>query len=109
MWIFVPSTLDHKSLTFDYCATARLLVYFSPMSDPRSAGIDAMMQSWDSLQAYALPPLQSSASYAVEGQGVQGSGAHLSGFVLASASLVSGPSGASGGCSGVPPTVEGST
>ena len=50
-----------------------------------------------------------SASCAVEGQAVQVSGAHTGGSVLASAPLVSGPSGTSGGCSGVPPTVEGST
>ena len=34
----------------------RLPVYFSPMEDPQSAGTDAMMQSWDGLQAYAFPP-----------------------------------------------------
>ena len=35
---------------------ARLLVYFAPMADPQSAGTDVMMQSWDSMQAYAFPP-----------------------------------------------------
>ena len=34
----------------------RLPVYFSPMYDPQSAGTDAMLQSWDGLQAYAFPP-----------------------------------------------------
>ena len=34
----------------------RLQVYFSPMADPQAAGIDAMLQSWDHLQAYAFPP-----------------------------------------------------
>ena len=34
----------------------RLPVYFSPMIDPQSAGTDAMLQSWDGLQAYAFPP-----------------------------------------------------
>ena len=53
-----------------------------------------------------LPSVRPSASCAVEGQAIHGSGAHVSGFVLASAPLVS---GASGGCSSVPPTVEGST
>ena len=57
----------------------------------------------------SLPTLRPSASCAVEGQVVQGSGAHGGGSVLASAPLVSGPSGASGGCSGFPPTAEGST
>ena len=32
-----------------------IIVYFSLMSDPQSAGTDAMMQSWDGLQAYAFP------------------------------------------------------
>ena len=32
-----------------------LPLYFSPMSDLQSAGTDAMMQSWDGLQAYAFP------------------------------------------------------
>ena len=56
-----------------------------------------------------LPSFQPPASCAVEGQAVQGSGAHSSGSVLASAPLVSGPSGASGGCPSVPSTAEGST
>ena len=44
----------------DLFATAlnhRLPVYFSPMVDPQSAGMDAILQSWDGLQAYAFPPL----------------------------------------------------
>ena len=45
--------------TIDLFATAlihRLPVYFSPMVDPQSAGTDAMLQSWNGLQAYAFPP-----------------------------------------------------
>ena len=53
-----------------------------------------------------LPSFQLAASCAVEGSAIQGSGARPCGSVLASAPLVSGPSG---GCSGVPPTAEGST
>ena len=44
--------------TIDLFATALnhwLPIYFSPMVDPQSAGTDAMMQSWDRLQAYAFP------------------------------------------------------
>ena len=37
--------------------TARLPVYFSPASDPRAVGTDALLQSWDDLQAYASPPI----------------------------------------------------
>ena len=56
-----------------------------------------------------LPSFRPTASCAVEGQAVQGSGAHSCGSVLASAPLVSQPSGASGGCPSVPSMAEGST
>ena len=56
-----------------------------------------------------LPTFRPSASCAVEGSAIQGSGAHSCGSVLASAPLVSRPSGASGGCPSVPSTAEGST
>ena len=67
---------------------------------------DAVM-GWPS--GLCLPSVRPSGSCAVEGQAIQGSGAHVSGSVLASAPLVSGPSGAFGGCSSVPSTAEGST
>ena len=56
-----------------------------------------------------LPSLRPTASCAVEGSTIQGSGAHPCGSVLAVTPLVSGPSGASGGCPSVPSTAEGST
>ena len=56
-----------------------------------------------------LPSLQPTASRASEGQEIQGSGAHPCGSVFTLAPLVSGPSGASGGCPSVPSTAEGST
>ena len=34
----------------------QLLIYFSPVLDPMSAGTDAMLQSWDGMEAYAFPP-----------------------------------------------------
>ena len=34
----------------------RCSVYFAPVSDPMAVGTVAMLQSWDSLQAYAFPP-----------------------------------------------------
>ena len=37
--------------------TARLPVYFSPASDSRAVGTDALLQPWDDLQAYAFPPI----------------------------------------------------
>ena len=67
---------------------------------------DAALRRFSGL---CLPSFRPAASCAVEGLAVQGPGAHSCGSVLASTPLVSGPSGASGGCFGVPPTAEGST
>ena len=57
----VVDQLVHKwPAVIDLFATslmARLPVYFSPASDPRAAGTDALLQSWDDLQAYAFPPI----------------------------------------------------
>ena len=47
-----PATIDLFATSLNH----RLPVYFSLMVDPQSAGTDAMMQSWDNLQAYAFPP-----------------------------------------------------
>ena len=47
-----PATID----LFATSMNARLPVYFTPMADPQSASTDAMMQSWDDLQVYDLPP-----------------------------------------------------
>ena len=41
---------------FATSANHRCSIYFSPYRDPQSAGIDAFLQSWDGLQAYAFPP-----------------------------------------------------
>ena len=46
-------------VTIDLFATSlnnRLQVYFSPVVDPQVASVDAMLQRWDHLQAYAFPP-----------------------------------------------------
>ena len=48
-----PAMID----LFATSLTARLPVYFSPASDPRAAGTDALFQPWDYLQAYAFPPI----------------------------------------------------
>ena len=48
-----PAVID----LFATSLTARLPVYFSPASDPRAAGTDALFQPWDDLQAYAFPPI----------------------------------------------------
>ena len=47
-----PAVID----LFATSLTARFPVYFSPASDPRAAGTDALLQPWDDLQAYAFPP-----------------------------------------------------
>ena len=48
-----PAVID----LFATSLTARLPVYFSPASDPRAGGTDALLQPWDDLQAYASPPI----------------------------------------------------
>ena len=48
-----PAVID----LFATSLTARLPVYFSPASDPRAAGTDALLQPWDNLQAYAFPSI----------------------------------------------------
>ena len=57
----VVDHLVHKWLAvidlFATSLTARLPVYFSPASDSRAAGTDALLQPWDNLQAYAFPPI----------------------------------------------------
>ena len=47
-----PATIDLFATFLNH----RLPVYFSPMVDPQSAGTDALLQSWDGLQAFASPP-----------------------------------------------------
>ena len=47
-----PANIDLFVMSLNH----RFPVYFSPMIDQQSAGTDAMLQSWDSLQAYAFPP-----------------------------------------------------
>ena len=42
---------------FASSANHRCSIYFSPFRDPRSAGTDAFLQSWDGLQAYAFHPV----------------------------------------------------
>ena len=48
-----PAVID----LFATSLTARLPMYFSPASDSRAAGTDALLQPWDNLQAYAFPPI----------------------------------------------------
>ena len=47
-----PVTIDLFASSLGH----RCSVYFAPVLDPMAAGTDTMLQSWDSLQAYAFPP-----------------------------------------------------
>ena len=47
-----PATVDLFATSLNY----RLPTYFAPLHDPMASGVDALLQSWDHLQAYAFPP-----------------------------------------------------
>ena len=48
-----PAIID----LFATSLTARLPVFFAPAWGPNAAGVDAFLQPWDNLQAYAFPPI----------------------------------------------------
>ena len=48
-----PAIID----LFATSLTARLPVFFVPAWEPKAAGVDAFLQPWDNLQAYAFPPV----------------------------------------------------
>ena len=48
-----PAIID----LFATSLTARLPVFFAPAWEPKAAGVDAFLQPWDNLQAYAFPPI----------------------------------------------------
>ena len=48
-----PAIID----LFGTSLTARLPVFFAPAWEPKAAGVDAFLQPWDNLQAYAFPPI----------------------------------------------------
>ena len=48
-----PAIID----LFAILLTARLPVFFAPAWEPKAAGVDAFLQPWDNLQAYAFPPI----------------------------------------------------
>ena len=50
-------TVAGSNSFFATSATHRGSIYFSPFRDLRSAGTDAFLQFWDSLQAYAFHPV----------------------------------------------------
>ena len=97
-----PATINLFATSF----SARFPVYFSPVADPQSAGTDAMMQPWDGLQAYAFPPFSLLNRVLLKVR--QSRGLELT-LVAPFWPLVSGPSGASGGCPSVTSSAEGSS
>ena len=48
-----PAIID----LFATSLTARLPVFFAPAWEPMATGVDAFLQPWDNLQAYAFPPI----------------------------------------------------
>ena len=48
-----PAIID----LFATSLTARLPVFFAPAWEPKAAEVDAFLQLWDNLQAYAFPPI----------------------------------------------------
>ena len=42
---------------FPASLTARLPVFFAPAWEPKATGVDAFLQPWDNLQAYAFPSI----------------------------------------------------
>ena len=48
-----PAIID----LFTTSLTARLPVFFASAWEPKAAGVDAFLQPWDNLQAYAFPPI----------------------------------------------------
>ena len=48
-----PAVID----LFATSLTARLPDYYSPASESRAAGTDALLQPWDNLHDYAFPPI----------------------------------------------------
>ena len=48
-----PAIID----LFATSLTARLPVFFAPAWELKAAGVDAFLQPWDNLQAYAFPPI----------------------------------------------------
>ena len=48
-----PAIID----LFATSLTARLPVFFAPATEPKATAVDAFLQPWDNLQAYAFPPI----------------------------------------------------
>ena len=84
-----PAVID----LFATSLTARLPVYFSPASDLRAAGTDALLQPWDDLQAYAFPPIAIIRRVLLKTEVFEELRVDSHRSVLASEGLIPGPSG----------------
>ena len=87
---------------FATSANHRCSIYFSPFRDPRSAGTDAFLQSWDGLQAYAFPPVAVIPRVLAKLRASKGTELTLVTPHWAPAPLVLGPDPAFAGSSSVP-------
>ena len=102
-----PVACDHRLVRDGSQPPSSCLLFPDGRSSVGGHGCDDAAVGWSSgLRLSSLP--HSPASHR-EGPAVSGAGTHIGGSLLASAPVVSGSSGASGGCSGVPSTLEGST
>ena len=87
---------------FATSANHRYSISFSPFRDPRSAGTDAFLQSWDGLQGLRVPSCGGHSAYSREAPSLQGDGTHSRDSPLGPAPLVLDPGPAFTGSSSVP-------
>ena len=95
-------TVAGSNSFFATSATHRGSIYFSPFRDPRSAGTDAFLQFWDSLQAYAFHPVAVIRVLSRSSGPPRETETHSCGSPLGSAPLVFGPGPALAGSSSDP-------
>ena len=89
--VFEKTVAGSNRFILPASATHRCSIYFSPFRDPRSAGMDAFLQSWDGLQAYAFLPVAVITRVLTKLRASDGDGTHSCGSPLGSAPLVFGP------------------
>ena len=100
-----PATIDLFATSLNH----RLLVYFSPMVVPSVSGHRRHASEFGRPSGLCLPSFRFPFSGCGEGPAVQRVGADVNSSILATASLVPGPFGASGEDSLLPATTEGSS
>ena len=98
---------DHRHVCDSSQPSSSCLLFPDGRSSVGGHGCDDAAVGWS--PGLCLSSLRHSPALHREGPAVSGAGAHVRGSLLAAASVVSGSSGASGGCPSVPSTSEGST